>query len=397
MRLFIHSLNIRETTTVKQAENKYTCIDNSDDFEGANTDHSLAQCNGPQLCQYLQLDGSRLLWKGKLELLKDITSELLQKHGKWISPGGAVKRFKSAEGRFEMTWSGVKQQSLTFSGEDGQAMKDKLIAVLTTEELSKTKGQKDILQAEANKNSEGEASTRNINEGDCFGSLSSVVNALRAKMKRFEQNFEDFQSETNRNIDVLFRKSETNSNEQEEMDRLRKENRQIKSDNADLTQRLNNQVHNVADLNTKIKAIEQEKASVLTVIQLLQADCNHPKVDESKECDSWTKSRTANFRRKTSTGRNKESQLNNNITVSNQYAPLMIDESENDEVIESIKIPETSKSLMKTNKSFRNHTQNRTKRKHKQQQNGLKPIQGASVAIIRDSMLKALNPSKLRR
>ena len=178
---------------------------------------------------------------------------------------------------------------------------------------------------------------------------------------------------------------------------LRKENRQLKLDNADLTQRLNNQVHNVTDLNTKIKAIEQEKASLLTVIQLLQTDCNHPKVDESKECDSWTKSRTANFRRKTSTGGNKESQLNNNITVSNQFAPLMIDESENDEVIESIKIPETSKSLMKTNKSFRNHTQNRTERKHKQQQNGLKPIQGGSIAIMGDSMLKALNPSKLRR
>ena len=161
-----------------------------------------------------------------------------------------------------------------------------------------------------------------------------------------------------------------------------------------LTQRLNNQVHNVADLNTKIKAIEQEKASLLTVIQLLQAGCNHPKVDESKECDSWTKSRTANFRRKTSTGGNKESQLNNNITVSNQYAPLMTDESENNEVIESIKIPETSKSVMKTNKSFRNHTQNRTERKQKQQQNGLKPIQGGSIAIIGDSMLKALNPSK---
>ena len=53
-----------------------------------------------------------------------------------------MKRFKSAEARFEMTWSGVKQQSLTFSGEDGQVMKDKLIAALTAEELPKTKGQK---------------------------------------------------------------------------------------------------------------------------------------------------------------------------------------------------------------------------------------------------------------
>ena len=161
----------------------------------------------------------------------------------------------------------MKQQYRTFSGKDGQAKKDKLIRALTAGEFPKTKGQKDVIQAEVNKNSDGEASTKNINDGDCFGLLSSVVNALRAKMKRLEQSFENFQRETNRNIDVLFRKSETNSNEQEEIDRLRKENHRLKLDNADLTQR--------ADLNTKLKAIEQEKASLLIkVIQLLQAIVN---------------------------------------------------------------------------------------------------------------------------
>ena len=45
-------------------------------------------------------------------------------------------------------------------------------------------------------------------------------------MKRFEQSFEDFQYETHQNIAVLFRKSEANLNEQEEIDRLRKENPQ---------------------------------------------------------------------------------------------------------------------------------------------------------------------------
>jgi polyhydroxyalkanoate synthesis regulator phasin len=80
-----------------------------------------------------------------------------------------------------------------------------------------------------NKISEGEASTTNINEGDGSGLLSSIVNALKAKMNRFEQHFENFQSETNRDIDVLFHKSETNSNEQtEEIDRLRDENHQLK-------------------------------------------------------------------------------------------------------------------------------------------------------------------------
>ena len=64
------SSSIRESTTVKQAGNKYICPDNSDDFEAANTEHSLAQCDRPRLCEYLQEDGSRLLWKASLELLK---------------------------------------------------------------------------------------------------------------------------------------------------------------------------------------------------------------------------------------------------------------------------------------------------------------------------------------
>jgi hypothetical protein len=119
-----------------------------------------------------------------------------------------------------MTWYGARQQSLTFSGEDGQVMKDKLIASIDRELSKKTKSQKDILRVELNKNYEGEASTTHINEGDGFGSLSSVVNALKAKMNRFGEHFENFQSETNRNIDVLFHKSDTNSNEQkkEEID-----------------------------------------------------------------------------------------------------------------------------------------------------------------------------------
>ena len=230
------------------------------------------------------------------------------------------------------------------------------------------KSQKDILQVELNKNSKGEASTTNINEGDGFGLLSSIVNALKTKMNRFEQHFENFQSETNRNFDVLFHKSETNSNEQkEEIDRLREENHQLKLDNADLIQRLNNHVHNIADLNNKVKAIEEEKASLLTVMQLLQS-----KVDESNKRDTWSRTRTNNFRRNAPTQSNKDSQLNN-ILVSNQYAPLTIDEPENDEVIESIKISEESESPMKTNKSSRNYNQNCVERKHKQQQNGLKP------------------------
>jgi hypothetical protein len=42
------------------------------------------QCDG-------QLNGSQLLWKGSVEMLKNLMSELLQEQGKWISSGGGVR------------------------------------------------------------------------------------------------------------------------------------------------------------------------------------------------------------------------------------------------------------------------------------------------------------------
>ena len=67
---------------------------------------------------------------------------------------------------------------------------------------------------------------------------------------------------------------------------MREENRQLTLDNADLIQRLDNHVHNIADLNNKVKAIGEEKAILLTVIQLLQSNCNDSKVDESSKHDT---------------------------------------------------------------------------------------------------------------
>ena len=64
-----------------------------------------------------------------------------------------------------MTWYGARQQSLTFSGEDRQVMKDKLIALIDRELSKKRRSQKDILWVKLNKNSEGKASTTHINEG----------------------------------------------------------------------------------------------------------------------------------------------------------------------------------------------------------------------------------------
>ena len=83
-----------------------------------------------------------------------------------------------------MTWYGARQQSLTFSGEDGQVMKDKLIALIDRELSKKRTSQKDILWVKLNKNSEGKASTTHINEGMNNYTIKSIPIPLSSsKMK----------------------------------------------------------------------------------------------------------------------------------------------------------------------------------------------------------------------
>ena len=50
----------------------------------------------------------------------------------------SVKRFKSIEGRFEMTWHGTKQRSFAFNGEEKQ-IKDTLTVMLDLETSKKIK------------------------------------------------------------------------------------------------------------------------------------------------------------------------------------------------------------------------------------------------------------------
>ena len=53
---------------------------------------------------------------------------------------------------------------------------------------------------------------------------------------------------------------------------LRQENSQLREENVALNERLNNLGSVLSDLNTKLKTSEEEKASLLTAIRLLQTD-----------------------------------------------------------------------------------------------------------------------------
>ena len=77
--------------------------------------------------QSLQLNGERLLWTSDLESLKNFVEKCLNLQGKWTSPGGNSKQFKSSSNNLIMTWYSRKQLTLAFQGPGGSYFKSKLV------------------------------------------------------------------------------------------------------------------------------------------------------------------------------------------------------------------------------------------------------------------------------
>ena len=77
--------------------------------------------------QSLQLNGERLVWTSDLDTLKKFVENRLNLQGKWTSPGGNSKQFKSSSKNLIITWYNRKQLTLAFQGPDGPYFKSKLV------------------------------------------------------------------------------------------------------------------------------------------------------------------------------------------------------------------------------------------------------------------------------
>ena len=77
--------------------------------------------------EYLYLNDDKLLWTNDLELLKNFVENVLKQQGKWLTPGGNTKQFKSSNGSVIINWYNKKQQTLSFQGRDGPSLRDKLV------------------------------------------------------------------------------------------------------------------------------------------------------------------------------------------------------------------------------------------------------------------------------
>ena len=70
------------------------------------------------------------MWSNDLDSLKNFVVNVLKLQGKWLTPGGNTKQFKSSNGNVIINWYNKKQQTLNFQGRDGPSLKDKLVELV---------------------------------------------------------------------------------------------------------------------------------------------------------------------------------------------------------------------------------------------------------------------------
>lgn len=197
-------------------------------------------------------DKDKLVWSGSFDSLQQFVEEVLDlSDGKWSSPGGDAKLYESED--ISIRWY-AKSQTITVSGKDKDMIEEKLNTVAS---LSKR-------LAVANKYSVC------VEDDPLDISVRSLNSQLQALTEKFTANL------TAINCTLLEHSRELRERKNIELDselsRLRKENMELKSDNECLTERVNNLSFILADLQGKAKFAEEEKASLITTIRLLNND-----------------------------------------------------------------------------------------------------------------------------
>ena len=214
-----------------------------------------------------------------------------------------------------------------------------------------------------------------------------------------------FKKAFTQDVGVVTNESRNNLDEQKDQHtcRLQEENDKLKSTNDYLTQRLNKFENAIDELTKKVKAAEDEKASLLTAIRLLHLDRNIC-LDTDDNRNAWSKVQTNNNQRnaKATSGTTK-SRTTNAASGSNRFAPLTTEETEIDEVeiareaapTRKLNGQSTNQNQVSSKATYHNGTADaRTEERRVQSTPTGRSTE--TVAIVGDSMIKHLNPRKLR-
>ena len=246
--------------------------------------------------RHFTIEDSKLKWRGSLETLRSFVSSELNLSGKWTSPGGDLKVFtngnKSMNENETVTikWYQGKKVFLV-QGDRASNIEatiyDKIPLISSIEE------------GEINRKDNTETQnlhTDNVQVAEAVNEPKVQIQQLMIDIKQNKISISNFESLCQ---NVQFSKNTEHTELcklQHELEVIRRENETIRKENAQYLERMNNLAYIVSDLNTKIKILEEEKASLVTSVRLLNEDYrqiilkNNPPQECSKNISHGEKS-----------------------------------------------------------------------------------------------------------
>ena len=329
--------------------------------------------------EYLSKEDSKLKWIGDLDSLKYFIAIELNLSGKWSSTGGDVKAFTSE--------SDVSNESEIIKMKWYQGKKFLLFQGVKAKQIEEEIQRK--MQSNSNGYfEEGEANSSlqlpNLHTND---KLIEATNDLKIQYRELR-----FAIGQNKNaissVQTMCRNFQSSSdNAHSELDRLRKEyelirleNANLKEENAKCSERMNNVAYIVSDLNTKIKVLEEEKASLITAVRLINEDQSnqfselnqHTKDHNNKPPITTAKDPVNDETTKEKTNPNEHNTTNGLIVLDeSSVEPNSIDNNHN---LSGVNIKDGNTSVMEMtsrqhNTTDANKQHNNSVREHKQPKN----------------------------
>ena len=345
-----------------------------------------------------------LKWAGNFEDFRYLIEGLQLPMAKWTSPGRDCKLYECSD--IAIRWYSTKG-TITLKGEKSREVEEKLGRIIEKAKETNFSSKSTLLEDSVDgenlhsdtpmgrkitPSSESTSFKRTI---ECFiESITTKVEALTSDFHKLKtEKFDQLTTEINglKSKDTCYCSMLLAQD-------LKRENEQLKAENKDLQGRNNNLAYIVSDLNTRIKDLENEKKSLVTALKLLQVDYNlaYNTIHHNEEKQvSWTEIRS----------KNKEANEKRAITNTNRFAVLTVEdtddkgESDHDPVDErrihrhpNVKAKRPGKSNRPTTPSSQHHDDSISLNGHQSKS----PKHRPKVTIVRDSMLKLINPSILR-
>lgn len=213
--------------------------------------------------QYLQPNGERLIWTSDLESLKNFVENCLQQQGKWTSPGGNNKQFKSCNDKLVITWYFKKQLTLVFQGQDGPFLKEKLFKLvqdkpeMTTDSPNRPTSQNENQQTTDN------------------GTYSGSENSLFAELRDIKYSLTVLKKQVDDNTSSLSRypqNQENIGNEEEELMKQKGKCEKLQAALCNKDKEINALKMKIMSLETRTSSAEQENDSLKLALKLIMQE-----------------------------------------------------------------------------------------------------------------------------